>query len=652
MNKKMSLFILLLFVAFNTDAQKQGQAKIDSLLSVLPSLKEDSNKVLAIHAVSFTYQQINPKEGLKYAEQELALAEKIGWKKGIAKGNSSIAGSYTMMGDYYESLKFQANCYQTYSELNDNEGMAKSRINTGLVYGRMADYPKALEYFFMALKLFEESNAKDFGNVYGNIANVYKEQKDYNKALSYTLKGLQMAESTNNKQAIAECYGTLATIYAQQEDYKMALINHNKALQINLERGSIRNIAGSYSGLATVYAATGDNDMALDYFNKALEISRQMNGKYEMAYSFNNLGSAYLKISENGNSKLKMSKQKLLQLSKQYFDSALIIANQIGELKAILTCYDNLSKIYTSQNDYQNAFNAYKNYTAVKDSIFNTEKEKKLTQTAMRYEYEKKEAILNAQHEKEMAVAKSEAQKQKVIRNSSVAGAMGVVMFLGFAFYNFQRRRQLEKMQALANERLRISRELHDDVGSALGSIALYSDVAITRSIKKESSSDVLLKIGNASRDLVERMSDIIWSMNPENENTEKLITRMKGFANSMLTPMKVNVQYDINDELKTLKLTGDQMKNIFLIFKEAVYNIAKYADCRNAKIELAQTDGKIVMNINDDGKGFDTTATDTTYNGNGLKNMQARTAMLQGNICIQSKLNGGTKVELKVPLL
>ena len=102
--------------------------------------------------------------------------------------------------------------------------------------------------------------------------------------------------------------------------------------------------------------------------------------------------------------------------------------------------------------------------------------------------------------------------------------------------------KKIESQQALLNERLRISRELHDDIGSTLGSISIYSEVAKKRTEKNENTDEVLSKIGFASRELIDKMSDIVWSLNPNNESFEQLQNRMLAFAAMILAPAKYSV--------------------------------------------------------------------------------------------------------------
>ena len=200
--------------------------------------------------------------------------------------------------------------------------------------------------------------------------------------------------------------------------------------------------------------------------------------------------------------------------------------------------------------------------------------------------------------------------------------------------------KKVESQQALLNERLRISRELHDDIGSTLGSISIYSEVAKKRTEKNENTDEVLSKIGLASRELIDKMSDIVWSLNPNNESFEQLQNRMMTFAAMILAPRNILYDFIADEELKKIQFTGEQRKNIFLIFKEALYNIVKYADCKKVSIALSVKNNNLMMTIKDDGKGFDVSQITTNeiipegeyLGGNGIKNMQARADDMNAN--------------------
>src|SRR6185436_1846041 len=111
-------------------------------------------------------------------------------------------------------------------------------------------------------------------------------------------------------------------------------------------------------------------------------------------------------------------------------------------------------------------------------------------------------------------------------------------------------------------------------IGSTLGSISIYSEVAKNRSEKNENADEAIVKIGSASRELIEKMSDIVWSINPNNEGFEQLQNRIDAFAAMFLTP--VDIHYDIitDEEVKHTQFSAEEIKNIYLIFKETLHNI------------------------------------------------------------------------------
>jgi ligand-binding sensor domain-containing protein/signal transduction histidine kinase len=224
----------------------------------------------------------------------------------------------------------------------------------------------------------------------------------------------------------------------------------------------------------------------------------------------------------------------------------------------------------------------------------------------------------------------------------------------------YQLIKKVESQEALLKERLRISRELHDDIGSTLSSISIYSEVAKKRAEKKENTNEVLAKIGHASRELIDKMSDIVWSLTPNNENFEQLQHRMGAFAVMILASRNILYHFNAAEELKSIQFTGEQRKNIFLIFKEALHNIVKYADCKTVYVVFTVYNSNLMMEIKDDGRGFDVSQftpnekvgmADKSMGGNGVKNMHARAEDINATLRIHSKANEGTTIQVMLLL-
>lgn len=226
-----------------------------------------------------------------------------------------------------------------------------------------------------------------------------------------------------------------------------------------------------------------------------------------------------------------------------------------------------------------------------------------------------------------------------------------VLLFIAVAatLYGVYRYRmnQLLKLQSMRNK---IARDLHDDIGSTLGSISFFSEAARQQLNNNniEASQIVIEKIGDNSRSMIETMSDIVWSVNPENDSVDHLTTRMQALAADILSMQDIRLKFYADEKLKKIKLNMEQRKNIFMIFKEALYNIVKYAGCTEVEILLHDTGKRITMEIRDNGKGFDMAAY-KSYNGNGLKNMKSRANEIDAGISIQSEVHAGTTIILQM---
>ncbi|HYV95642.1 MAG TPA: two-component regulator propeller domain-containing protein [Chitinophagales bacterium] len=215
-----------------------------------------------------------------------------------------------------------------------------------------------------------------------------------------------------------------------------------------------------------------------------------------------------------------------------------------------------------------------------------------------------------------------------------------------YLLYRYQLRHAL-KLQAIRN---RIAGDLHDEIGSTLSSISIYSQVAKKEVMSKApEAAGMLENITESTTGMMDAMNDIVWMINTRNDHFDNITDRMNAFANELLEAKNCNVHLHISHEMEKLRLDMSQRKNLYLIFKEAINNAAKYAECRNVWIDLSMNGSHtIIMTIRDDGKGFDTTL---EPRGNGLLSMQKRSKELKGEFKFSSKAGEGTLVRLEFAL-
>jgi signal transduction histidine kinase len=186
-------------------------------------------------------------------------------------------------------------------------------------------------------------------------------------------------------------------------------------------------------------------------------------------------------------------------------------------------------------------------------------------------------------------------------------------------------------------------------MGSTLSTINILSEMAKMKVHSDTSKTDEYLhKISDNSSRMMEAMDDIVWSINPLNDSMAKITARMREFATGVLEAKNIDFTFHVDEAVKELKLDMEARRDFFLLFKEAVNNLAKYSECRHAAIDIQVNRSRLLMKIRDDGKGFNVQAADS---GNGLTNMQKRAQSLNGVLQIESAPNSGTMVALEVPL-
>ena len=204
---------------------------------------------------------------------------------------------------------------------------------------------------------------------------------------------------------------------------------------------------------------------------------------------------------------------------------------------------------------------------------------------------------------------------------------------------------RLRKAVEMERLRTRIATDLHDDIGATLSSISMYSE-AVKNQVKEKMPhlESVLNKMGENSRDMVTSMSDIVWAINPGNDDGEKLTLRMENYARDICSVKNVQLHFMADEKLNEIKLPLEHRKNIYLVFKEALNNSLKYSSATEIGITISRKNNQLQLTVKDNGKGFNTA---TTATGNGLKNMQLRAKEINATLQILSAQNEGTVIEL-----
>lgn len=206
----------------------------------------------------------------------------------------------------------------------------------------------------------------------------------------------------------------------------------------------------------------------------------------------------------------------------------------------------------------------------------------------------------------------------------------------------------IAQLQENEQVRTRIARDLHDDIGSTLSSIAILSQVARQHSQKSHNPSEILEKISNSAQKMMDSMHDIVWTTQPSNDSLNSVTVRMREFAAEVLEAKNILYQIQVDEPLLALKLPTKHHYDFYMIFKEAINNAAKYSEATQVQVQVNRENGELRLHIRDNGKGFEQ---NSVKSGNGLKNMQKRAAQLDGKLHIYSRPGEGTLIQVSMPI-
>lgn len=220
------------------------------------------------------------------------------------------------------------------------------------------------------------------------------------------------------------------------------------------------------------------------------------------------------------------------------------------------------------------------------------------------------------------------------------------MLLLVVAIFAFIRYRE-QQLRRMIHMRDRIASDLHDEVGSNLSSIVLFSTaVSKHTDTLPEYASGMLQRIKDNSKRAMESMNDIVWSVNSGHDSMEDLLDRMRAFAEPLCEAAGITMEFDVDAVPLTRKLAMDQRKNLYLIFKEAVNNAVRHGRCQHITVTLRSVKGLLELSVADDGAGVsDTAARGASLGGNGLGNMARRAREVGGEVQVTPGQSGGTTV-------
>lgn len=623
-------FILVFLVSVASFGQD-----MDSLKRILKSNKHDTIKLQALTDLNWYYSVSDPGKSKYYARQEVALAKKIKNQKWIAQGYNDMGISYYRMEKHDSALYYNVAALKIRKKLGDERAVASSLSKIGLMYQEQGEYLKAANYHFRTLKILEKLNDRtNIGHTYNNLAIVYERLKNLNKAIYYAKKAVPYFDPVTEDYFIAKCYGNLGGEYHQLKKYDLSTSYYQKALETFKKYGDKSSEAGAENGLGMNLRLQKKHEEALKHYKKAYDLSVEINEKAGRAIYGNNISIILRHLGRYAE-----AEKFLLE----------ILDNTDKNNKAQrLMLYRQLVSTYGYLNKGEKVEYYLEKYSDLKEKTFSQNTASELANFETKYNTEKTKRQL-AENQ-----VKLESRRRWLLASISLLGIL--IITLGFV-YRYQKakrkneRKELELNKELektrlekefGDEKIRIARELHDNIGSHLTfMISSLDNLAYIEN--PEQKLGKVADLSNFGRLTMKDLRDTIWAMNHDGGSFEQLMARVSELRSVLPSTLYVNINSNVRNNKP---LNGLQLLNCYRIIQEFIQNTIKYADAREIEVYFKDNGPGFVIQLKDNGKGFDTSNINF---GNGILNMKRRCEDLSGEFEISSG-HSGTSVECGIP--
>jgi signal transduction histidine kinase len=205
---------------------------------------------------------------------------------------------------------------------------------------------------------------------------------------------------------------------------------------------------------------------------------------------------------------------------------------------------------------------------------------------------------------------------------------------------------KIRHIKDIESIRQNIASDFHDDLGSTLSSISIFSEVAVQKTDTDLAGAKTMVgDIGVRARAMIHSMNDMVWTIKPENDNLHKLLQRMEEFSYPVAEAKEIQLVFLMDENLYNIKTDMVRRKNLFLIFKEAFNNAVKYSNAGSIQVQFKLNHNKVlVMRVTDNGCGF---KYESRRPGNGLANMQKRAAEIKGKLTVSTAPGKGTEINV-----
>ena len=473
---------------------------VDSCLRVLPTLKDDTNKVILLNKIAWDIAYTNLQKGIDYSIQSYELAKKLNYER-------------------------------IYARICNTQGS---------IYADMAEVPKALNIYLEGLKYTKKYNQSGLSAaLYNSLGNLYGTNGEMRKAQSYYLLSVTAYAKGHPGKFPVAAYSNIAGTYTKLDMLDSAMYYINLCLDYHLKNKDKSGLTNNYISLSEIYFAQKDKEKCLTAARDAVNSAKEMGDEYTLSHAYVQLGSA-LEFNDKN------------QEAFEAVNEAIKYAKKTGDLPALELATQYLSQIYEKTGDYKNSLKYYKEYKTFQDSSLNKESIQQVKNAEAKYENEKKQKEIELLGEKQK-LNDAESQKRKVYLYAAFIGIIALAFVLVILYRNNLLKQKTNKNLEAFNKEINHQKELVEVKNKEITDSINYAkriqqSILTSDQYFKKHTTDFFILF--KPKDIVS--GDFYWALNHEN----KLMVMTAdctghGVPGAMMSMMGVNFLNEIVNEKK-----------------------------------------------------------------------------------------------------
>ena len=648
--------LLLLFFCLELFPQAQGPAQLDSMLKVLSGEKDDSNKVKTLSRISQYYYNVDPLKTFPYANQSLALAEKIHWKKGISNLHNNLGLYIGDTGNTSLAIEHFNISYQLNIEMGAKNNQVNNLNNLGRIYMVRAEYTKAADNFFKALPVAAALNDHELISlVASNLVNCFETQKDYAKAGLYAAMEMEHGKIANNTRRITHALLALGSISAALKDSVAAKDYAARALKIAEETNNKLDETNALVNLSGYYYPN---------YKKQIELLLRVNtimdrinpGSNTSMISYANLGEAYLTAADNSAGAEKAAAVKKAEI-------CLLHAKSLAEKNETPGLFAGIEKIFVhleeEKGNYRSALDYYKKLTATNDSLFSQEKKNEIAGIEGKHNI--------AVKDNEIAINKLMLANQRKTQGGLIAGLALLIIIGGLLFWQSRSRKKTNTTLMVLNNQLDEANKVKARFFSILSHDLRSPIVNLVHFLHLQKDNPDLLSetqqaahrqnISDSAEDLLNNMEAMLLWSKEQMENFRPHIkimpvTELFGYIQKFFANTEnVSISFDAAAGLMVLA-DENYLRTIMQNLTSNAIRALKNTPGARIEWKAKKEDAGTILSITDNGPGiaaeqakalFDESIVSNAKNGLGLHLIRDLAKAIQYTIAIQSEMGKGT---------